>query len=204
MYVHLWRYIDTDAYIYIYEIQTKVLLNHTYHYNLQITLFYCMLSNFRFFIHGLNVLNWFQDPIMKHVLKFENCVLVAQSCPTLLQLHDHIACQAPLSMEFSRQEYWSGLPFPSPEVWNLLTSNKHGEALKYYESWGKCKVKAYWDTPACIRTVRIKNNDDDDNKNNKLWCQGFCEDKEQFWLSCIAGGNVNRCSYFGKPFLNIF
>ena len=25
-----------------------------------------------------------------------------------------IACQAPLSVEFSRQEYWSGLPFPSP------------------------------------------------------------------------------------------
>ena len=25
-----------------------------------------------------------------------------------------IACQAPLSMEFSRQEYWSGLPFHSP------------------------------------------------------------------------------------------
>ena len=24
------------------------------------------------------------------------------------------ARQAPLSMEFSRQEYWSGLPFPSP------------------------------------------------------------------------------------------
>ena len=26
-----------------------------------------------------------------------------------------IACQAPLSTEFSRQEYWSGLSFPSPE-----------------------------------------------------------------------------------------
>ena len=25
-----------------------------------------------------------------------------------------VALQAPLSMEFSRQEYWSGLPFPSP------------------------------------------------------------------------------------------
>ena len=25
-----------------------------------------------------------------------------------------VDCQAPLSMEFSRQEYWSGLPFPSP------------------------------------------------------------------------------------------
>ena len=26
-----------------------------------------------------------------------------------------VACQAPLSMGFSKQEYWSGLPFPSPE-----------------------------------------------------------------------------------------
>ena len=25
-----------------------------------------------------------------------------------------VACQAPLSVGFSRQEYWSGLPFPSP------------------------------------------------------------------------------------------
>ena len=25
-----------------------------------------------------------------------------------------VACQAPLSMELSRQEYWNGLPFPSP------------------------------------------------------------------------------------------
>ena len=25
-----------------------------------------------------------------------------------------VACQAPLSIEFSRQEYWSGLPFPTP------------------------------------------------------------------------------------------
>ena len=25
-----------------------------------------------------------------------------------------VACQVPLSMGFSRQEYWSGLPFPPP------------------------------------------------------------------------------------------
>ena len=25
-----------------------------------------------------------------------------------------VACQAPLSMGFSQQEYWSGVPFPSP------------------------------------------------------------------------------------------
>ena len=37
----------------------------------------------------------------------------AKSCPTLVTPWA-IACQAPLSMGFSRQEYWSGLPFPSP------------------------------------------------------------------------------------------
>ena len=37
----------------------------------------------------------------------------AQSYPTLGTLWT-IARQAPLSMGFSRQEYWSGLPFPSP------------------------------------------------------------------------------------------
>ena len=33
-----------------------------------------------------------------------------------LTLCDPVDCtrQAPLSMEFSRQEYWSGLPFPTP------------------------------------------------------------------------------------------
>ena len=39
--------------------------------------------------------------------------LVAQSCPTLVIPWTE-AHQAPLSMEFSRQECWSGLPFPSP------------------------------------------------------------------------------------------
>ena len=38
--------------------------------------------------------------------------LVAKSCPTLATPWT-TACQAPLSMGFSRQEYWSGLPFPS-------------------------------------------------------------------------------------------
>ena len=38
--------------------------------------------------------------------------LVTESCPTLATPWT-VAHQAPLSMEFSRQEYWSGLPFPS-------------------------------------------------------------------------------------------
>ena len=39
--------------------------------------------------------------------------LVAQSCLTLCDPID-VAFQASLSMEFFRQKYWCGLPFPSP------------------------------------------------------------------------------------------
>ena len=39
--------------------------------------------------------------------------LVDKSCPTLA-IPWTVACQAPLSMGFFRQKYWSGLPFPSP------------------------------------------------------------------------------------------
>ena len=36
------------------------------------------------------------------------------SCVQLFAIPWTVAYQAPLSMRFSRQEYWSGLPFPSP------------------------------------------------------------------------------------------
>ena len=39
--------------------------------------------------------------------------LVTKSCPTLMTPWT-VACQASLSMGFSRQEYWTGLPFPPP------------------------------------------------------------------------------------------
>ena len=39
---------------------------------------------------------------------------VAQWCLTLSRPPWAIASQAPLSLGFSRQEYWSGLPFPPP------------------------------------------------------------------------------------------
>ena len=46
-------------------------------------------------------------------MKEDVCVLVAQSCPTLCDPRT-VACLTPLSMEFSRQEYWSELPFLTP------------------------------------------------------------------------------------------
>ena len=44
------------------------------------------------------------------------CVCVCVSCSVVSDSATPwtVACQVPLSMEFSRQEYWSGLPFPSP------------------------------------------------------------------------------------------
>ena len=47
------------------------------------------------------------------------CVLVAQLCLSLSLVQFSatpwiVARQTPLSMGFSRQEYWSRLPFPSP------------------------------------------------------------------------------------------
>ena len=43
-------------------------------------------------------------------------------------------CQAPLSIKFSRQEYWSGLPFPSPG--NLPDPGvKHACLMPELEVW---------------------------------------------------------------------
>ena len=46
------------------------------------------------------------------------------SCVRLLATPQTVAYQAPLSMGFSRQEYWSGVPFPSPNTLYMLPINK--------------------------------------------------------------------------------
>ena len=74
------------------------------------------------------------------------CCLVAQSCPTLATPWTE-ARQGPLCMEFSRQEYWSGLPFPPPGdlpdpgveptspalIGRFFTTEQQGEALLLLE-----------------------------------------------------------------------
>ena len=47
----------------------------------------------------------------------------AKSLESCLTLHDPMDCSPPGSMGFSRQEYWSGLPLPSP--WNQLRRFKN-------------------------------------------------------------------------------
>ena len=58
-------------------------------------------------------LNWNLKNIWKLINLDSGGGLVAKSCLTLATPWA-IACQAPLFMGFSRQEYWNGLSFPSP------------------------------------------------------------------------------------------
>ena len=68
---------------------------------------------------------WFPDRMSEviHVKYFIQCLVVLVvlvqllSCVQLFVTPWTIACQAPLSLEFSRQEYWTGLLFSSP--WDL-------------------------------------------------------------------------------------
>ena len=72
-------------------------------------------NSFRGFIGRGKVLTHgrYGFPIIVRMTAYTEDVLVAQSCPTFATPWT-VAHQAPLSMEFSRQEYWIGLPFPSP------------------------------------------------------------------------------------------
>ena len=53
----------------------------------------------------------------------------SKSCWVFCDPMDYIACQAPLSVEFSKQEYWSELPFPSPGFFLTQGWNPRHSAL---------------------------------------------------------------------------
>ena len=68
-------------------------------------------------IHNILTLLHFTSIFQRIINYFNVCMHASKSlplCPTLCNPMDYIAHQAPLSIESSRQEYWSGLPFPSP------------------------------------------------------------------------------------------
>ena len=56
--------------------------------------------------------NWFIST--NFLVSTHACVLSCFSCVRLCGPMDYIALQAPLSMRFHRQEYWSGLSCPPP------------------------------------------------------------------------------------------
>ena len=98
--------------------------------------------------------------------------IVAQSCPTLCNLWI-VAHRAPLSMGFFRQEYWSGLPFPSPgdlpDLWTepmssvsaalqteTLPAESSGKPNNADSCWKfKNLVQLFYFTSSCIRVIII-------------------------------------------------
>ena len=73
---------------------------------------FTVLATSRVFVVVILLETWDQYAIKKSQLGF--CRKITKSCPTLCDPMDCIAHQGPLSMGFSRQEYWSGVPFPPP------------------------------------------------------------------------------------------
>ena len=60
-------------------------------------------------------------------------MLSSLSCVLLFMTPWTIAHQAPPSMGFSRQEYWSGLPLPSPKRFSSVQSLSH--VLLFMTPW---------------------------------------------------------------------
>ena len=71
---------------------------------------------------------------------------VAQSCPTLLDPWT-AAHQAPPFMGFSRQEYWNGVPLPSPRE-SIVEVKDTG-----VEAWTRAVVAAEMDANRSRRQV---------------------------------------------------
>ena len=63
---------------------------------------------------GHNLGNGQQQKKMGKVMTRDRKKVKSLSCVQLFVTPWTVAHQAPLSRGFSRQEYWSGLPFPSP------------------------------------------------------------------------------------------
>ena len=78
-------------------------------------------------IHTLNFILHFEFGKFyksKNFFILSTCLLLPTHLPHAHMLSHIIprttARQAPLSMDFSRQEYWSGLPFSSPKTYFLF------------------------------------------------------------------------------------
>ena len=68
-----------------------------------------------------------------------------------------VTCQAPLSMGFPRQEYWSGSPFPSPV--KLVNMYKNSQFKCYVMKGVDWKMSIYsfkrHDTWICIQRIHL-------------------------------------------------
>ena len=99
---------------------------------------------------------------------------VAQSCPTLC---NPMNCSLPASpsMGFSRQGYWSGLPFPSPGDLPNPGIEPGSPALQ---------ADTLPSEPQIIPFLLF-------------WVKKKSREREPFWIGC------NKCLQFQHPFINL-
>ena len=64
-----------------------------------------------------------------HMCEKEMLLFICSVMSDILGTLWTVAYQAPLSMGFSREEYWSGLPFPSPGIFPTPESKPMSPAL---------------------------------------------------------------------------
>ena len=81
---------------------------------------YCLLCIIIMSLYSKECINiFFHHFELPSIIWSESEVKVKSlSCVQLFVTPWTVAYQAPLSMGFSRQEYWNGLPFPSPIIWS--------------------------------------------------------------------------------------
>ena len=103
----------------------------------------------------------------------KNC-LAAKLCPTICNPMDYMAHQTPVSMGFSRQEYWSGLPFPPPEDLpdsGIKTASPALTGFFTTEPPGKTKSTLSYGNFFCLHP----------------WKCELCESKEgSFWIEFLV------------------
>ena len=119
---------------------------------------------FKLFLVQHNKYKLLELIIYQASIKHSSSSLVTKSCLTLVTPWT-VALQAPLSMGFSRQEYWSGLPFPSlgdlsnPGIepvsltsptltGGFFTTSTTWEALGCSSAW--CFWLSLWGPLACV------------------------------------------------------
>ena len=83
--------------------------------------------------------------------------LVAKSCLTCATPWT-VACQAPLSLRFSRQEYWRGLSFPSPGDLQEHRNRTRGSCIagRFFTNWARRDILRFWEMETIPQDSRLK------------------------------------------------
>ena len=123
------------------------------------------------------------------------CVLSCYSHVWLFATPWTVAHQAPLSMGVSRQEYWSGLPRPSPG--NLLTQGPNPSLMRFL----RCRQILYhWATRAVL--IKLRGNQKASLRKMAFKLLTFSERKEGTICSQDASGM--RVHFFLHRWFNHF